>query len=55
MPVEGRNEYTDPDQSYMVFETEKTDKKSLYRWSLEANAVMPAVLRLMYWSDHAIG
>jgi hypothetical protein len=39
----------------MVFETEKTDKQSLYRWSLEVNAVMPAVPRLMYWSDQAIG
>jgi hypothetical protein len=35
----------------MVFEIEKTDKQSLYWWSLEVNAVMPAVPRLMYWSD----
>jgi hypothetical protein len=54
-PAEGWNEYKHPDQSYMVFETEKTDKQSLYRWSLEVNAVMPVVPRLMYWSDHAIG
>jgi hypothetical protein len=28
---------------------------SLYRWSLEVNAVMPTVPRLMYSSDQAIG
>jgi hypothetical protein len=39
----------------MVFETERTDKQSLYRWSLEVNAVMSAVPKLMYWSDQAIG
>jgi hypothetical protein len=53
-PAAGRNEYKDPDQSYMVFETEKTDKQSLYRRSLEVNAVMSAVPKLMYWSDQAI-
>jgi hypothetical protein len=36
----------------MVFETEKTDKQSLYRRSLEVNAVMSAVPKLMYWLDH---
>jgi hypothetical protein len=39
----------------MVFETEKTNKRSLYRWSLEVNVVMSAVPKLMYWSDQAIG
>jgi hypothetical protein len=51
----GRNEYKDHDQSYMVIETERTDKQSLYRWSLEVNAVMSAVPKLMYWSNQAIG
>jgi hypothetical protein len=39
----------------MVFETKRTDKQSLYRRSLEVNAVMSAVPKLMYWSDQAIG
>jgi hypothetical protein len=39
----------------MVFETKRTDKQSLYRWSLEVNAIMSAVPKLMYWSDQAIG
>jgi hypothetical protein len=39
----------------MVFETEKTDKQSLYWWSMEVNAVMLAVPKLMYWSNQAIG
>jgi hypothetical protein len=39
----------------MVFETKRTDKQSLYRWSLEVNAIMLAVPKLMYWSDQAIG
>jgi hypothetical protein len=39
----------------MVFETEKTDKQSLYRWILEVNDVMSAVPKLMYWSDQAFG
>jgi hypothetical protein len=47
-PGAGRNEYKEHDQSYMVFETERTDKQSLYRWSLEVNAVMSAVPKLMY-------
>jgi hypothetical protein len=50
-----RNEYKEHDQSYMVFETERTDKQSLYQWSLEVNAVMSAVPKLMYWSNQAIG
>jgi hypothetical protein len=54
-PAAGRNEYKDADQSYMVFETERTDKQSLYRRSLEVNVVMSAVPKLMYWSDQAIG
>jgi hypothetical protein len=54
-PAAGRNEYKEHDQSYMVFETERIDKQSLYRWSLEVNAVMLAVPKLMYWSDQAIG
>jgi hypothetical protein len=39
----------------MVFEIERTDKQSLYRWCLEVNVVMSAVPKLMYWSDQAIG
>jgi hypothetical protein len=54
-PAAGRNEYKEHDQSYMVFETERTGKQSLYRQSLEVNAVMSAVPKLMYWSDQAIG
>jgi hypothetical protein len=54
-PAMGQNEYKEHDQSYMVFETERTDKQSLYRQSLEVNAVMSAVPKLMYWSDQAIG
>jgi hypothetical protein len=47
-PVVGWNEYKEHDQSYMVFESERTDKQSLYRRSLEVNAVMSAVPKLMY-------
>jgi hypothetical protein len=47
-PATGQNEYKEHDQSYMVFETERTDKQSLYRWSLEVNVVMSAVPKLMY-------
>jgi hypothetical protein len=54
-PGAGRNEYKDHDQAYMVFETQRKDKQSLYRRSLEVNAVMSAVPRLMYWSEQAIG
>jgi hypothetical protein len=54
-PTVGWKEYKEHDQSYMVFETERTDKQSVYRQSLEANAVMSAVPKLMYWSDQAIG
>jgi hypothetical protein len=43
--AEGRSEYKDPDQSYLVFETEKTDKQGLYRWSLEVNAILSALPR----------
>jgi hypothetical protein len=53
-PAAGRNEYKEHDQSYMVFETERTDKQSLYRRSLEVNAVMSVVPKLMHWSDQAI-
>jgi hypothetical protein len=53
-PATGQNEYKDPDQSYMVFETERMDKQSLYHWSLEVNVIMSAVPRLMYWLDQAI-
>jgi hypothetical protein len=51
----GWNEYKEHDQSYMVFDTERTDKQSLYQRGLEVNAVMSAVPKLMYWSDQAIG
>jgi hypothetical protein len=54
-PAIGQNEYKEHDQSYMVFETERTDKQSLYQRNLEVNAVMSAVPKLMYWSDQAIG
>jgi hypothetical protein len=54
-PVVGQNEYKEHDQSYMVFETERNDKQSLYRRSLEVNTVMSAVPKLMYWSNQAIG
>jgi hypothetical protein len=46
-PAAGQNEYKEHDQSYMVFETERTDKQSLYRRSLEVNVVMSAVPKLM--------
>jgi hypothetical protein len=39
----------------VVFETERTDKQSLYWRSLEVNAVMSTVPKLMYWFDQAIG
>jgi hypothetical protein len=45
-PAAGRNEYKEHDQSYMVFETERTDKQSLYRRCLEVNVVMSAVPKL---------
>jgi hypothetical protein len=54
-PAAGWNEYKEHDQSYMVFETKRTDKQSLYRWILEVNAVMSVVPKLMYWSEQAIG
>jgi hypothetical protein len=50
-PTAGRNEYKEHDQSYMVFKTERTDNQSVYRRSLEVNAVMSAVPKLMYWSE----
>jgi hypothetical protein len=53
-PAAGRNEYKEHDQSYMIFETERTDKQSIYRWSLEVNALMSVVPKLMYWSDQAM-
>jgi hypothetical protein len=54
-PAAGQNEYKDHDQAYMVFETQRNDKQSVYRRCLEVNAIMSAVPRLMYWSDQAIG
>jgi hypothetical protein len=54
-PAVGQNEYKEHDQSYMVFETKRTDKQSLYRQILEVNAVMSVVPKLMYWSEQAIG
>jgi hypothetical protein len=54
-PAVGRNEYKEHDQSYMVFETERIDKQSVYQRSLEVNVIMSAVPKLMYWSDQAIG
>jgi hypothetical protein len=50
-PAAGRNEYKEHDQSYMVCETERIDKQSLYRRSLKVNAIMSAVPKLMYWSN----
>ena len=49
-----QNQYREHHQSYMVFVTESTDKRSLQRRSLEVNAVMPAVPQFMYWSDQEI-
>ena len=51
---EGRNEYREHHQSYCVFTTEGTNKKSLQRRHMEVNAVMPAVTRYMPWSDQEI-
>jgi hypothetical protein len=47
-PAAGQKEYKDHDQAYMVFETERNNKQSLYQRSLEVNAVMSVVPRLMY-------
>jgi hypothetical protein len=54
-PAAGWNEYKEHNQSYVVFETERTDKQSLYWRSLEVNVVMLTVPKLMYWSDQVIG
>ena len=51
---EGRNEYREHHQSYCVFTTEETYRKSLQRRHMEVNAVMPAVTRYMPWSDQEI-
>jgi hypothetical protein len=50
-----QNDYKEHDQDYVVFVTEKNEKQSLYRRSLEVNVVMTAVPKLMYWCDQAIG
>jgi hypothetical protein len=51
----GPNEYKEHGQAYVVFETQSNDKQSLYRCTMEVNAVMPVVPKLMYWSDQAMG
>ena len=46
---EGRNEYREHHQSYCVFTTEETNRKSLQHQHMDVNAVMPAVMRYMPW------
>ena len=49
-----QGDYREAHQSYVVFVTEPTDKKSLHRRALEVNAVMPAVPKYMHWSEQEI-
>ena len=49
-----RNEFKEPHQSYVVFVTEPTDKRSQHRRNMEVNAVTPAIPKLMYWSHQEI-
>jgi hypothetical protein len=51
----GRNEYKEHDQAYVVFENQSNDKQSLYERTMEVNAVMPVVPKLIYLSDQAMG
>ena len=53
-PSQGRNNYREHHQSYVVFVTEPTDKQSQHRRAMEVNAVMPAVPQYMYWSEQEI-
>ena len=43
-----RDEYQEAHQTYVVFVTEATDKRSLQRRAMEVNAVMPAVPKFMH-------
>ena len=49
-----RDEYQEAHQTYVVFTTEATDKKSLQRRAMEVNAVMTAVPKFMHWSEQEI-
>ena len=49
-----RDEYQEAHQTYVVFTTEATDKRSLQRRAMEVNAVMPAVPKFMHWSEQEI-
>jgi hypothetical protein len=51
---DGRNDYKEHHQSYVVFVTEPIDKQSRHRRAMEVNAVMPAVPKFMYWSEQEI-
>ena len=48
------NDYKEAHQSYVVFVTEPTDKKSQLRRAKEVNAVMPAVPKYLNWSEQEI-
>ena len=48
------NDYREVHQSYVVFVTESTDKKSMLRRAKEVNAVTPAVVKYMNWSEQEI-
>ena len=49
-----RDDYQEAHQTYVIFTTEATDKKSLQRRAMEVNAVMPAVPKFMHWSEQEI-
>ena len=49
-----QGDYREAHQSYVVFVTEPTDKRSLHRRALEVNAVMPAILKYLHWSEQEI-
>ena len=49
--LSGRNQYKDPDATYVVFVSEPTDRQSVHRWEMEVNAVMPVVPKFMYGSE----
>ena len=48
------NSYREAHQSYVVFVTELTDKKSELRSAKEVNAVRPAVPKYLNWSEQEI-
>ena len=49
-----RDDYQEAHQTYVIFTTEATDKKSLQRRAMEVNAVMPAVPKFLHWSEQEI-